>query len=322
MKLASQPQAPGDLNLTGQTGIFTGASSGLGYAAASTLLTYNLSHLIITLRTESKGTEAAAKLRKLHPHAKIEVWMLDLLSYESIQSFVARCRDELQRIDFAILSAAAGYAKFERDAHTGHELTFQVNYLSTALLALLFLPVLREKRPRLEGEGERSKPSRIAIIGSAMALTSKLIEAECQRTVTGSGSGSSLFVALDDPKYFDFPGRYATTKLLLCMFLKELAEHVSADDVIVNFVDPGLVKTRARARSLSAGAWTYVDAAVVKGRETHGSWICNFNVYPFPAVMYTELGKRATEMLWEETMADLDFAGVRGIIASMASAPS
>jgi hypothetical protein len=38
--------------------------------------------------------------------------------------------------------------------------------------------------------------------------------------------------------------------------------------------------------------------------------------------MYTELGKRATEMLWEETMADLDFAGVRGIIASMASAPS
>jgi NAD(P)-dependent dehydrogenase (short-subunit alcohol dehydrogenase family) len=248
MKLASQPQAPGDLNLTGQTGIFTGASSGLGYAAASTLLTYNLSHLIITLRTESKGTEAAAKLRKLHPRAKIEVWMLALLSYESIQSFVARCRDELQRIDFAILSAAAGYAKFETDAHTGHELTLQVNYLSTtALLALLFLPVLREKRLRLEGEGEGSKPGRIAIIGSAMALTSKLIEAECQRTGTGSGSGSSLFVALDDPKYFDFPGRYATTKLLLCMFLKELAEHVSADDVIVNFVDPGLVKTRARA---------------------------------------------------------------------------
>ncbi|KAL3484853.1 hypothetical protein BJX62DRAFT_229979 [Aspergillus germanicus] len=332
MKLVSQPQAPPTLNLTGQTGIITGASSGLGYTAVDTLLKYNLSHIIITVRTESKGTEAAAKLRKLHPRAKIEVWMLDLLSYESIQSFVARCRDELARIDCVVISAAAGYPKFERDVHTGHELTFQVNYLSIALLALLLLPVLREKK--VEGaQAANGKPGRITIIGSGMALTSKLLESQA--------TDSSLFSALDNPTYFDFLGRYATTKLLLCMFLKKLAEHISPDDVIVNVVDPGLVKTTGQersgswafriqfgilrtviGRSLSAGSWTYVDAAVVKGKESHGSWICNFKVYPFPAVMYTERGKRATEMLWEETLADLDFAGARGILASMASAPS
>jgi NAD(P)-dependent dehydrogenase (short-subunit alcohol dehydrogenase family) len=297
MKLASQPQAPQGLNLSGQTGIITGASSGIGYAAANSLLTYNLSHLIITVRTESKGTEAAAKLRKLHPRAKIEVWMLDLLSYESIQSFATRCRDELERIDFVILSAAVGYPKFEKDAHTGHEATFQVNYLSTVLLCLLFLPVLRNKRPRLQGEG--SKPGRITIIGSGMALTSKLVEADGQTTETGSGSGLNLFAALDDARYFDFLGRYATTKLLLCMFLRKLAERISPNDVVVNIVDPALVKTTGKersgswvfriqfgilrtviGRSLSAGAWTYVDAAVIKGRESHGSWICNFKVYP------------------------------------------
>ncbi|KAL2859356.1 hypothetical protein BJX68DRAFT_261795 [Aspergillus pseudodeflectus] len=72
MKLASQPQAPPSFDLPGQTGIITGASSGLGYAAATALLRYNLSHLIMTVRTESKGTEAAAKLRELHRNPRIE----------------------------------------------------------------------------------------------------------------------------------------------------------------------------------------------------------------------------------------------------------
>ncbi|KAJ0423163.1 hypothetical protein BJY00DRAFT_299767 [Aspergillus carlsbadensis] len=344
MKFSSQPAAPPTLNLTGQTGIITGASSGIGYAAATTLLSYNLTHLIITVRTERKGTDAATKLRKQYPNARIDVWMLDMLSYESIRAFVARCQRELDRVDFVVLSAAVGHPRFERAPGTNHEVSFQVNYLSTVLLAVLLLPVLREKRASVDGGGAGAgaggpsnlKPGKITIIGSGMALTSKLTEAGTNK----EPPTTTLFSALDDPKHWDYQGRYATTKLLLCMFVKKLAEHVRADDVVLNLVDPGLVRQTGQeasgsrvtkvlfgilravmGRSLAAGAWTYVDAAVVKGGESHGSWLCNWGVFPFPALMYTEHGKRATEMLWEETLADLDFAGVRGILASMGAVP-
>ena len=72
-----------------------------------------------------------------------------------------------------------------------------------------------------------------------------------------------------------------------------------ADEVIVNIVDPGLCKgtdlhreaggmlSRAisagktiMARPLDDGAWTYVDAAVVKGKESHGCFVMDWEIRP------------------------------------------
>jgi hypothetical protein len=74
------------------------------------------------------------------------------------------------------------------------------------------------------------------------------------------------------------------------MFLVKLKDFVAPDDVIVNLVDPGFVRATAlnrnapgfvkvivRAmrlvlgRTVKAGAWTYIDAAVVKGRRRTGA---------------------------------------------------
>lgn len=80
----------------------------------------------------------------------------------------------------------------------------------------------------------------------------------------------------------------------------ELRNYVSAEDVIVNLVCPGLVKgtelqrewpkavmwiaktfTAIPARSTEVGASTYVDAVVVKGKESHGSFLMSWKVAPY-----------------------------------------
>lgn len=50
-----------DLDLTGQTGIITGGNTGLGFETAQTVLAYNLSHLIITVRDDKKGKDAVGE---------------------------------------------------------------------------------------------------------------------------------------------------------------------------------------------------------------------------------------------------------------------
>ena len=83
------------------------------------------------------------------------------------------------------------------------------------------------------------------------------------------------------------------------MFLYKLMDFVSADDVVVNLVDPGFVKgTKLNrevpkiltpvvialkaviARSIEYGASTYLDATIAKGKESHGCYIADWEVRP------------------------------------------
>ncbi|KAH8891147.1 short-chain dehydrogenase [Thozetella sp. PMI_491] len=318
--LISQPEPPSNLDLGGQTGIITGGNSGLGFECAHTLLAYKLSRLIITVRDEDKGRDAVSKLKSVYPTAEIEAWSLDMLSYKSIQSFSQRCAD-LNRIDFAILNAGMKNSTFIVNESTKHEVVFQVNYLSTVLLALLLLPVIKKRRPL-------TKPGRLTMVGSGLALAAKFPEQSATRIIP----------AFDDPTGWGFQAsfeRYSTTKLLLLMFLVKLKDYVNPDDVVVNVADPGFMRNagldrhlptamraafglyRSVGRSTKAGAWTYVDAATVKPPSSHGSWTYNWTVYPFPSMMHTPEGKSATERLWKETIKELEFADVQNILSSI-----
>jgi hypothetical protein len=83
------------------------------------------------------------------------------------------------------------------------------------------------------------------------------------------------------------------------MFVWKLAAQVSADDVVVNLADPGFVKGTALARevpavgraalaafaalcarSKSVGPSAYIDALVLKGKESHGSFLMSWKVQP------------------------------------------
>ena len=275
---------PPTTNLTGQTAIITGSYTGLGLAAAQVLLGLHLSHLIIAVRSVEKGEDAASTLQKAYPKAQIEVWALDMLSYDSIQAFARKC-ETLPRLNIVIFNAGMAATKFEINPSTRHEKTFQVNYLSTALLAILLLPILKAKSPP-------GMPGRMTFVASALAWQAAL----------PNKNSVPIFPTFDDPKGWNFAAsseRYAASKLMVLMLVFRLGNLISPNDVIVNAVEPGLVGGTGlhrnasgavviilkimgalAARTVQQGAYTYADAAVVKGPETHGSFVVNFKIYP------------------------------------------
>lgn len=122
-----------DVDLSDRVTIITGANTGLGLEAAKQILAMRLSHLIIAVRSAAKGEAAAEFLRKEYTTAHVTVWLLDMSSYDSIQSFVQRAQEQLIRLDIVILNAGIMKLKFDVNPSTGHEEMVQINYLSTML---------------------------------------------------------------------------------------------------------------------------------------------------------------------------------------------
>jgi NAD(P)-dependent dehydrogenase (short-subunit alcohol dehydrogenase family) len=89
----------------GRTIIVTGANVGLGKEAARHFVSLNAAKVIIACRTPSKGEAARADIEKTTKRTGIvEVWSLDLESYDSIREFVRRA-ETLDRVDVVLENA-------------------------------------------------------------------------------------------------------------------------------------------------------------------------------------------------------------------------
>ncbi|KAL1851953.1 hypothetical protein Plec18170_006256 [Paecilomyces lecythidis] len=264
-----------------------------------------------------KGEAAANTLRTDYPAARIDVWYLEMTSYETIQEFCRRADTDLSRLDITILNAGLMQPKFTTCA-TGHEKVIQVNYLSTFLLAILMLPICKKK-------ASKGKPGRLTIVNSGTALWAKL-----------SNRDKRPFLAsFDDPKIhpWDPTERYFDSKGLGHLLFVRMLEYLNGDDVIVNLVEPGMCKDTGLQRDAKGaialfldtfkylagrkpedGAWMYVDAAVVKGKESHGCFLMDWEIHPFTELVYRPEAKPLMDTLWEETMGEFEFAGAREIL--------
>lgn len=279
----AKPQLPApNTSLSGKVAIITGGNTGLGYETALQLLGLKLSHLILAVRSPQKGDEAADKLRQLYRSANIEVWYLDMSSYESIQTFARRVESKLSRIDIVLLNAGVIRIAFTTVKSTGHQECLQVNYVSTVLLAILLLPILKAKGP------PDGQPVRLTIVSAALTLAAKFPNRDA----------IPLLESFDDPKTFVPGGHYSSSKLLAHMFLWKLVDYVVADDVIVNLADPAWCRGTSIARdakgvmnvgvklfgltgrSKSVGASCFVDVIVNKGKESHGCFIMSWQIHP------------------------------------------
>ncbi|KAK2752282.1 short-chain dehydrogenase reductase family [Colletotrichum kahawae] len=301
-------EIPLEFDLTDATLIMTGASSGLGLEASRQFLERQLGRLIMGVRNPSKGDALAEGLRREFPLAQIEVWHLEMESYDSVRAFATRCKKELSRIDIVILNAGVVAQTFTR-SREGHELMLQVNYLSTALQAMLLLPIMKENKP----PGE---PGRLVIVSSDTTYWHTPEE----DMVTGS-----LFKPADKERRWGSAKNYQNSKFLGQLLMDKLATYVSPDQVIVNLANSGLTAgtniikpatetfftglfKKTLGRSVEIGARSYLDAALVKGPESHGSFTSDGVIKPWPAIMYTSEGTGLKERLWKETKREPGFA--------------
>ena len=129
-------------SLSGQTVIVTGSNTGLGLEAARHFTRIGAAKVILAVRTPSKGETAKESIESsTNRKGVVEVWQLDLSSYESIKEFAKKV-EKLDRLDALVENA--GIATDNHSITEDNESTITTNVVSTFLLALLLLPKLRE----------------------------------------------------------------------------------------------------------------------------------------------------------------------------------
>jgi NAD(P)-dependent dehydrogenase (short-subunit alcohol dehydrogenase family) len=144
-QLSFRPPKP-IADFTGKTVIVTGANVGLGKEAVKHFVRLNSAKVIATVRSPAKGTAVVAEIEaETARTGVVEAWELDYSRYASVKDFCAKVA-ELERVDAVVLNAGVGTPKFE--IFEEDESTITVNVISTVLLMLLLLPVLRTSAGR------------------------------------------------------------------------------------------------------------------------------------------------------------------------------
>lgn len=312
---APVPPLPGDLSLAGETVIVTGATSGLEYVIAHRCVLLGASLVILAVHHLPSG-EKAKNLILQHPaikelslDANIKVMELDLEKYQSVVAFADSV--EKLNIDLNIVLLNAGsldYAPTKRHSTSdGHELVFQSNLLSNALLAFELLPLLTETAKKT------GSPGRLTWLGSFRQQWNSVLKQPIP-------ADKSILEHFDNENKYKSHLRYQDTKLLAAMFTNSLAKCVSPYQVIINSVCVGMVQKKTEAhvfrefeiegdvviglnihnRELADGARLYLHAAAVHGAETHGMLLVDNQKRELPRGVRTEAGEEMQRKLWYE----------------------
>lgn len=147
-------------DFSGKTIIVTGANVGLGKEASKHFARLNAHKVILAVRSIDRGEAAKVEIEaETKRTGVVEVYELDYSNYASVKAFAAKVA-ELERIDIAILNAGVATEKFEMSED--NENTITVNVVSTALLVLLLLPILRSSASKYNIEPV------ISVVGSGV----------------------------------------------------------------------------------------------------------------------------------------------------------
>ena len=288
----------------GQTVIVTGSNTGLGKEAARHFARLGASKVILAVRNTSAGDKAKTDIDNTTKCAAdvVEVWPLDLGSYDSVKAFADRA-SKLKRLD--VLLENAGVAAGKWYDSNGHERTIDVNVISTFYLALLMLPKLKSSAKEFG-----IKPH-LTIVTSEVHGWTKFTE----------WKEPNVFDALDDEKKSNFEERYPTSKLLEVLVVREIAPKLAGSGVTLNMTNPGLCHSELSreggwflevlkfflARTTEVGSRTLVAPAMA-GEDGHGKYyhdgIANDkHLSPF---VQSEDGTKAQKKVWEELSAILE----------------
>jgi NAD(P)-dependent dehydrogenase (short-subunit alcohol dehydrogenase family) len=199
--------------MTGKVCLVTGATSGIGLAAANALARQGATVALLS-RNAEKCARVAAEMQSATANKSIGFIAADLSSLAAARAAAAEFRQRHSRLDVLLNNAGVSPSK-RRESVDGFEYTFALNHLGHFLLTNLLLDLLIA-----------STPSRIVSTSSSIYKQARLD-----------------FDDLQLRRGFSAMKAYANSKLAGVLFTLELARRVAGKGVTVNAMAPGLVKT-------------------------------------------------------------------------------
>jgi NAD(P)-dependent dehydrogenase (short-subunit alcohol dehydrogenase family) len=212
----------------GKVIVVTGASSGIGAAAALELARRGAR--VTPVGRDAKRLErSAGRIREAAADGSGEPVQADFASLDEVRRLASELLDRHERIDVLVNNAGL-VADRRRLTSDGHELTFQVNHLAPFLLTNLLLDRLRA-----------SAPARVVTTSS-----------------DAHWGGTIDFDDLRCERSWSMWGAYSDSKLANVLFTHALARRIDGTGVTANCLHPGTVRTRlgAGANPVFALAWT------------------------------------------------------------------
>jgi dehydrogenase/reductase SDR family protein 12 len=208
-------------HLRGKKVVITGATSGIGAAAAMELAALG-AHLILAVRNPVKAEVVQEAIEAHTPGAPVEVYPLDLASIDSIASggdAILAAHPTL----YALVNNAGALLPAAAQTKDGFDSSFAVNLLGHHLLTQRLLPALA-----------RSFPGRVVYVTSGGMYTQKLDLQRLQHP----------------PEPFDGVVAYAQAKRAQMVLVAEYARRVSAADCRFFAMHPGWAATPGVATTL------------------------------------------------------------------------
>ena len=205
--------------MKGKTCLITGATSGIGKAAAVQLAELGAT-LVLVGRNPAKTEAVIGEVKQRTGNAEVYALIADLSVQQAVRRLAGDFADRYPRLDVLVNNAGAVMLSRQESAD-GIEMTFAVNHLNYFLLTSMLLDVLRS-----------SSPSRIINVSSS-----------------SHHNGPMDFEDLQLRHGYGGYRAYGCSKLANLLFTYELARRLEGTGVTVNGMHPGLVATNLVANN-------------------------------------------------------------------------
>lgn len=209
-----------DYDRTGRVVVITGATSGIGRAAAQQCAAIGAT-VVVLGRDATKTERVAAELRAATGNPDVAIAVADMSDLGAVRSAAGELLERYPRIDVLVHNAGALDAEYV--AVDGVERTVASQLVGPFLLTSLLLPALRA-----------ATPSRVLWVASGGMYTQGL---EVDR--------------LDPaPEEYDGTRAYARVKRAQVVLAEMWAERLGPDGIVVHSMHPGWADTPGVERSL------------------------------------------------------------------------
>ena len=200
-------------SMTGKTVLVTGATGGIGRAAAIRLASLG-ARVGITGRDRARADAAAAAISHASGGSAVDVFVADMSSQVEVRRLAGEVLDTYPRLD-VLLNNVGGFWAHRHVTADGLEHTFALNHLAPFLLTNLLLDRLIA-----------SAPARIVTVSSGAQSMGKIDFDDLMGEHKYSGQRA-----------------YNQSKLANVMFTYEVARRLDGTGVTANALHPGVTRT-------------------------------------------------------------------------------